>query len=91
MKYNYNLNVSEKYIEILEKGISLYGIFSKKKKLSTIEFFKSKLNDEDFEVEQLASGFIMIGHVYLEFKDYEFAAFYFNKGFSLGKDVPLFL
>ena len=88
MKYNYNLkDPSKKYIEVVEKGFSLYGLFSKKKKLRAIEFFKSKLNDEDFEVEELASGFILIGYVYQEIKDYESAAFHFNKGYSLGKDV----
>ena len=88
MKYNYNLkDPSKKYIEVVEKGFSLYGLFSKKKKIRAIEFFKSKLKDEDFEVEELASGFILIGYVYQEIKDYESAAFYFNKGYSLGKDV----
>lgn len=88
MKSNYNLkDPSKKYIDIVEQANSLYGLFSRKKKLRAVEFIKSKLNDEDFEVEELASGFIFIGYLYQEIKDYESAAFYFNKGYSLGKDV----
>ncbi|MFJ8102168.1 hypothetical protein [Lysinibacillus sp. NPDC096212] len=88
MKYNYNIkDPSKKYNEVVAQVISLYGLFSRKKKLRAIEFFYSKLNDEDFEVEELASGFIFIGILYQEIKDYESAAFFFNKGYSLGKDI----
>lgn len=88
MKDNYKLkDPSKKYIKIVKKANSVKGLFSRKKKLRAIEFLKSKLNDEDFEVEELGSGFIFIGYLYQEIKDYESAAFYFNKGYSLGKDV----
>ena len=88
MKYNYNLkDPSKQYIDVVEQAISLSGLFSRKKKLRAIEFIKSKLNGEDFEVEELASGFIFIGYLYQEIKDYESAAIYFNKGYSLGKEV----
>lgn len=88
MKDKYKLkDPSKKYIEVVEQANSLYGLFSRKKKLRAIEFLKSKLNDEDFEVEELASGFIFIGYLYQEIKEYESAAFYFSKGYSLGKDV----
>lgn len=88
MKYNYNLkDPSKKYIEVVEQANFLDSLFSRKKKLKAIDFLKSKLNDEDFEVEELSSGFIFIGYLYQEIKDYESAALYFNKGYSLGKDV----
>ncbi|WP_342541748.1 hypothetical protein MHH33_10985 [Paenisporosarcina sp. FSL H8-0542] len=88
MKDKYKLkDPSKKYIEVVEQANSLFGLFSRKKKLKAIEFLKSKLIDEDFEVEELASGFIFIGYLYQEIKEYESAALYFNKGYSLGKDV----
>ncbi|WP_155591595.1 hypothetical protein [Lysinibacillus cavernae] len=86
MKYNLK-DPSKKYIEVVEQANSFSGLFSRKKKIRAIEFIKSKLNDEDFEVEELASGFISIGYLYQEIKDYESAALYFNKGLNLGKDI----
>lgn len=87
MKYNEIKDPSKKYNKVIAQATSLYGLFSRKKKLRTIAFLKSKLNDENFEVEELASGLIFIGHLYQEIKDYESAAFYFNKGYSLGQDI----
>ena len=80
MKYNSNLkDPSKKYIEVVEKGFSVERAVERDPDFTSAEFFKSKLNEEDFEVEELASGFILIGYVYQEIKDYESAAFYFNK------------
>lgn len=63
MKNNGNLkDPSKKYIELVIEGYPSFGLFPKKKKLKAIEFFKSKLNAEEFEAEELASGFIMIGY-----------------------------
>ncbi|QPA54977.1 hypothetical protein [Lysinibacillus sphaericus] len=87
MEY-YNLkDASDNYIEVVAQAMSLYGLFSRRKKLRTLEFFNSKLNEEDFEVEELAKGYIIIGSLYEEIKEYESAAFYFNKRFSLAKNI----
>lgn len=88
MKRKDNLkDPSKRYIDLVNEGYPAYGLFPKKKKLRAIEFFKSKLNEEAFGAEELASGFILIGHLYQEIKDYECASIYFDKGYSLGKDV----
>lgn len=88
MKRNNNLkDPSKRYIDLVNEGYPSHGLFLKKKKLRAIEFFKSKLNEEEFVAEELASGFILIGYLYQEIKDYESASFYFDKGYSLGKDV----
>lgn len=88
MVRNNNLkNPSKKYINLVKDGYPSYGLFPKRKKLRAIEFFKSKLNEEEFIAEELASGFILIGYIYYEIKDYKCASLYFNKGLSLGKDV----
>lgn len=88
MKRNNNLkDPSKRYIDLVNEGYPSIGLFPKKKRLRAIEFFKSKLNEEEFVIEELASGFILIGYLYQEIKDYENASFYFNKGYSLGKDI----
>ncbi|MGE7949713.1 hypothetical protein [Lysinibacillus sp. NPDC093688] len=88
MKSNYKLkDPSKQYIKVVEQASSFYGLFSRKKKLREIEVLKNKLNNGDFEVDELASGFILIAYKYEEINDYESAAFYFNKGLNLGKDV----
>ncbi|TWT13183.1 hypothetical protein [Planomicrobium sp. CPCC 101079] len=88
MKSNNKLkNPSKKYIDLVNEGYPSPGLFPKKKKLRAIEFFKSNLNDEEFVTEELASGYILVGYLYQEIKDYESASFYFDKGYSLGKGV----